>query len=167
MALRLVRVDLERGAPESADARVAEVLEQALESDLHEPAIEAMRYAGDIALDRGDAGAARDFFERALARVDETGFTSMRAPIASRLVSIYLDEGDLAAAEALLGYLVEQEPNAYDLSLRARYAYLVGEGAQAVTLMTEAKSLAGERWGDSEETTLARYRESAARGGEQ
>ena len=140
------------------------MLAQALGNDLPEPAIEAMRYAGDIALARGDTVAARGHFERALAHVDETGFMSMRPPIASRLVSMYLADGDLSAAEPLLGFLVEQEPNAFDLSLRARYAFLVGNGAQAVTLMTQAKSLAGETWGEPEETMLARYRESEAGG---
>ena len=160
--LRLARIDIERGDTDSAATRVADVLDTALAADLPEPAIEAMRYAGDMAWKADDTPTARDYFERGLAHVEQTGFESMRYPLAQRLASIYLDVGELDAAASMLGFLVEQEPSVYNLKLQARYAHLTGDAAQAVTFMSEAKTLAGEAWAEDSEQLLTEYRTLAA-----
>ncbi|MEO1595547.1 MAG: tetratricopeptide repeat protein [Pseudomonadota bacterium] len=160
--LRLARIDIERGDTDSAATRVADVLETALAADLPEPAIEAMRYAGDMAWQRDDVASARDYYERGLSHVEQTGFESLRMPLAQRLASIYLDVGDLDAAASILGFLVEQEPSVYNLTLQARYAHLTGDAVQAVTFMSDAKALAGDAWADDNEQLLTEYRTLAA-----
>ncbi|MEO0347699.1 MAG: hypothetical protein AAF229_15775, partial [Pseudomonadota bacterium] len=155
-------IDIERGDTDSAGIRVADVLDTALAADLPEPAIEAMRYAGDLAWKEDDTATARDYFERGLAHVEQTGFESMRYPLAQRLASIYLDVGELDEAASMLGFLVEQEPSVYNLTLQARYAHLTGDAAQAVTFMSEAKTLAGDAWAEDNEQLLTEYRTLAA-----
>ncbi|MEM7708424.1 MAG: tetratricopeptide repeat protein [Pseudomonadota bacterium] len=161
VSLRLARIDMERGDNASAEERVADVLTQALSAELPEPAIEAMRYAGDLARRRGDDATARDYFEQGLAHVDETGFESLRVSLAQRLVALYLDVDSLAQAEPLLGFLVEQEPNSFTLVQQARYAHKQADHEQAVALMKEAKSLSGDRWNAQDEAQLERYRQAA------
>ncbi len=161
VGLRLARIDMERGDDASAEARVAEVLEQALTAGLPEPAIEAMRYAGDLASRRGNKAMAREYFEEGLAYVAESGFESLRLPLAQRLVAIYLDAAELEKAEPLLGFLVEQEPNSFSLVQQARYAHMKSDHEQAVALMTDARTLSGDRWNEADEAQLEAYRKAA------
>ncbi|MEM8814396.1 MAG: tetratricopeptide repeat protein [Pseudomonadota bacterium] len=158
--LRLARLDIDEGELAAADARIQAVLTAAQDAELPEPAIEAMEYAGDVAVLRGDAATAVRYYEDALAEIDRTGFNSEKTPIAISLAGLYLDRRDLTASEPLLGYLVEQEPSVDSLRLRARYAYATGDILRSVSLMETAESLAGESWSSNDAETLALYREA-------
>ena len=75
-------------------------------------------------------------------------------------VTLHLDREDLLAAEPLLGYIVEQEQNADSLKLRARYVYVSGDRAAAVSLMEEARAVAREPWSREDADVPASYRQT-------
>ena len=158
MDLRLAQLDVDEGNLAEGERRLVAVMDEALSSGYDEPAIEAMSYAGDAALLRGDVASARSYFERALTHIDDTGFTSSKTDIAIKLADLYLDENDVAAAEPLLGYVVEDDDTASALKLRARYAFMSGNRARAVQLMEAARDLAGEAWTSDDDADLATYR---------
>jgi len=158
--LRLARLDVDAGQLDDAASRVDDVLERTLAAGLPEPAVEAMEYAGDIAVKRGETAAAIRYYEDALAHIETSGFTTERMPVSIKLAALYLDREDLHAAEPLLGYIVEQEQNPGSLKLRARYAHASGDAAAAVSLMEQAKALAKESWSREDADVLASYRQS-------
>ena len=125
--LRLAQFDIDEGKLTAADQRIHQVLDAALAADYPEPAIEAMGYAGDVALLRGEPTEALNFFEQAMAHIEDTGFTSEKTVIAIKLAHLYLDQNDTAATEPLLGYLIEQEGTSAIYKLRARYANVTGD----------------------------------------
>jgi DNA-binding winged helix-turn-helix (wHTH) protein/tetratricopeptide (TPR) repeat protein len=159
--LRLAMLEQEAGNIASAEQTAAEVLEVTLREGLHEPAIEAMELQGDLARGQDDTDGSIAAYRRALAHIDETGFVSRQSRIVRKLAGVYLDEGDLGAVEPLLGSLVNEADNAYNLQLRARYAYLKGNTAQALSLLEATKAAAGDAWTDDDEALLAEYRAAA------
>ena len=156
--LRLARLDVDAGQLDVAAQRVDDVLERTLAAGLPEPAIEAMEYAGDIAVRLGDTATALRHYEDALAHIEASGFTTEQMPVSIKLAALYLDREDLHAAEPLLGYVVEQEQNADSFKLRARYAHLSGDHAAAVSLMEQARALAKDSWSPEDADVLASYR---------
>ena len=156
--LRLARLDVDAGQLDAAADRVDDVLERTLGAKLPEPAIEAMEYAGDIALRQGDTARALGHYEDALQHIEASGFTTEQMPVSIKLAALYLDRENLHAAEPLLGYVVEQEQNADSLKLRARYAHLSGDHAAAVSLMEQARALAKDSWSSEDADVLASYR---------
>lgn len=157
--LRLARLDMEANDLAAADARIQSVLVSALENDYPEPAIEAMDYAGDIAVLRNDPALATRYFERALEHIDETGFEGKKTDIAVKLAHLYLDAGEVAQTEALLGFIVEQDDSPATLKLMARYAFLNGDRARSIELMETAKTLAEGSWSSTDADTLASYQQ--------
>ncbi len=163
--LRLVRLDMNAGNLAAADVRLKQILETTLREDYPEPAIEALDYTADLALLRDDPVQAIEYFERALAHIEETGFTGRKTSISTKLAQLYLDDDNLPAAEALIGYIVEQEEAASTYALRARYSSLTGDAQRAVTFMEKAKELAGDRWDAEDEEVLAAYQQSSEASG--
>ncbi|MBT8078571.1 MAG: tetratricopeptide repeat protein [Gammaproteobacteria bacterium] len=155
--LRLAKLDIDEGGLTAADQRIHQVLDAALAADYPEPAIEAMDYAGDVALLRGNPSDARNYYEQALAHIEDTGFTSPKTGIAIKLAALYLDEDKAAAAEPLLGFLIEQEQTAEIYKLRARFAHMTGDHERSVTLMEAARDIAGAEWSTDDSAMLARY----------
>nr|MDJ0751557.1 tetratricopeptide repeat protein [Woeseiaceae bacterium] len=142
----------------SARERVDNVLESTLREALHEPAIEAMELGGDIALRQGDAAGAIDAYQQTLKHIDETGFVVTRYRATVKLANVFLDNGDLAAAEPLVGSLIESGEKPSVLRVRARYAHLRGDSARAVELMETLKSTFADDWTDADAAALDRYR---------
>lgn len=160
--LRLVKLDIDQNNLAAAEDRIHQILELSLAQNFPEPAIEAMDYAGDVAMLRNDPQEARERYEDALAHIEETGFAGKKVDIAVKLANLYLDAGDLAATEPLLGYIVEQDGTADTFRLRARYSHRTGDRERSVSLMETAKELAKENWSDEDSETLAAYRRPAA-----
>lgn len=156
--LRLAELMIDAGDLAAAAALIRDVKAQALDGEFHEPAIEAMDYAGDVALRQNQFAAARQHYEEAIDRMDSSGFTSRKTDVVTKLANLYLDRGDTAAVEPLLGYLVEQDAESATLRLEARYAFASGDGARAVELMESAKAEAGTDWSVADERALASYR---------
>lgn len=159
VSLRLARLESEAGNLASADETAREVLVISLREGLHEPAIEAMELAGDIALRQSDVERAISAYERALSYIDESGFVSRETRIVSKLVNAHLDNGDLVATEALIGYLIEQGDTSESLKLRARYAFVKGNVERSIELQEAARQVADGDWSESDEKTLAQYRD--------
>ena len=148
--LRLALLDKEENRLDDAESRVQAVLAEALAEDFPEPAIEAMQYAGDIAVLKADIPRGIQFYEQALEHVEATGFTSEKTAIAVKLANLHLDQGNISSVEPLLGYLIEQEPSVEILELQAKYAQATGDDERSAALMEEAQALAKGASGDEE-----------------
>lgn len=163
VSLLIARIDLDDNNLPAAQERVDSVLALALSEALHEPAIEALELVGDIAEQRGDPAGAIDAYEQTIRRIDETGFVETRNRVTVKLANLLLDERDLAAAEPLIGNLIESGDSASALRVRARYAHLQGDDSRAAELLDLLKSSYLEDWTDEDTTTLALYRDGAQR----
>ncbi len=140
--LRLALLDKEENKLDEAESRVQAVLAEALAEDFPEPAIEAMQYAGDLAVLKADIPRGVRFYEQALEHVEATGFTSEKTAIAVKLANLHLDQGNISSVEPLLGYLIEQEPSTEILELQAKHARATGDEERSAALMEEAQALA-------------------------
>ena len=69
---------------------------------------------------------------------------------------MFLDNGDLAAAEPLVGSLIESGEMPSVLRVRARYAYLRGDADRAVELMETFKSTFADDWTEADAAALER-----------
>jgi tetratricopeptide (TPR) repeat protein len=159
--IRLARIDVQDDELASARERVDNVLAFTLREGLHEPAIEAMELGGDIALRQDDTAGAIDAYERTLKHIDETGFVVTQYRVTVKLANVFLDNGDIAAAEPLVGSLIESGEMPSVLRVRARYAYLRGDADRAVELMETLKSTFPDDWTEADDAALERYRNGA------
>ncbi len=157
--IRLARMDVQDDNLASARERVDNVLAFTLREALHEPAIEAMELAGDIALRQGDTAGAINAYQQTLEHIDETGFVVTEYRTTVKLANVFLDNGDLAAAEPLVGSLIESGETPGVLRVRARYAYLRGDADRAVELMETFKSTFADDWTEADAAALDRYRD--------
>jgi tetratricopeptide (TPR) repeat protein len=159
--IRLARIEVQAGDLVSAQERVDNVLVVTMREALHEPAIEAMELAGDIVLRQENTAAAIEAYERTLRHIDETGFVVTKYRVTVKLANVFLDNGDLAAAEPLVGALIESGEMPSVLRVRARYAYLRGDSDRAVELMETLRSTFADDWTDADTDALDRYLEGA------
>ena len=158
VAVRLARIDVAADDLDSAQERVDEVLAVSLREALHEPAIQAMELGGDIASQRGDAAGAIETYEETIRRIDETGFVVTKSRVTVKLANLFLDEGDLAAVEPLIGHLIEGGDSPSALRVRARFAHLQGDAPRAVELMELLQQTYVDSWSESDAELLERYR---------
>jgi DNA-binding winged helix-turn-helix (wHTH) protein/tetratricopeptide (TPR) repeat protein len=165
VSVRLARIDVAANDLESAQERVDKVLGLALREALHEPAIQAMELGGDIAARRGDSARAIDAYRQAIRQIDATGFVVTRHRVTVKLVNLLLDENDLAAAEPLIGNLIENGETASTLRIRARYAHLQGDTTRAAELLASLKGTFADDWTESDADTLNRYRNASVEAG--
>ena len=161
VSVRLARIDVQADELASAQRRVNEVLELALREALHEPAIQAMELGGDIASRQGEPARAIDAYRQAIRLIDETGFVVTRTRVTVKLANLLLDENEMAAAEPLVGNLIEAGESPSALRVRARYAHLQGDSARAVELMESLRETFVDDWTESDAEQLERYREGA------
>ncbi len=159
--IRLARIDIKDNNLDSAQERVENVLALTLREALHEPAIEAMELAGDIALRQEDTAGAIDAYQRTIKHIDETGFVVTKYRVTVKLANLFLDNRDLVAAEPLVGSLIESGEMPSALRVRARYAYLRGDTERAVELMETLKSTFADDWTEADAAALDRYRDGA------
>lgn len=105
----------------------------------HRDALLSLQQAYDIAADIGD--------------------TVVQASLHILLADTYLELGDTAAASPHVEAAAESRGEDFDsLKVQARYASLTGNADDAVALMEEARSRAGEGWQDDDDELLASYR---------
>jgi tetratricopeptide (TPR) repeat protein len=159
VTVRLARMDFKSSDLASAKKRVDEVLVLALREALHEPAIEAMELSGDIANQRGDTDRAIETYRQTIRHIDETGFVVTRNRVTIKLANLLLDENELAAAEPLIGNLIDTVESASALRVRARYSHLQGDSTRAVELMETLLETFPDEWTGSDGGLLERYRE--------
>ncbi len=158
--VRLARIDKQRGDLDAADAKIGEVLALSMREALHEPMLESIELAGDIALDRGDAQAAVERYRDTLRRIEETGFVVTRTRVTIKLANLLLDSGDIGAAEPLIGNLIGEGESADALRVRARYAFESGDAARAVELMEDVRKSAAAAWTARDDETMSRFRDA-------
>jgi DNA-binding winged helix-turn-helix (wHTH) protein/tetratricopeptide (TPR) repeat protein len=157
VTIALAYLYLREGEFVAANQSAREVREVAMREAMHEPAIEAMVLSGDIASADADPERAITSYRDALEHMDQSGFVARKASTVIKLANVLMDQGDLAGAQALIGYLIEAGNTAASLKLRARYAFMQGESERAVSLQKSALSLAEDGWSDADAATLAMY----------
>ena len=162
VTIRLAYLDKQAGNLAAAERSTQEVRRIALREGLQEPAIEAMELSGDIALEEADLTRAVAAYRDALDYIETTGFVSRKAGIVSKLAHALMDQHDMEAAAALIGYMIEQGNTTDSLKLRARYAFVQGDFPRSVTLQESAQSLAADDWSEADAETLAHYRQAMA-----
>ncbi|MEL7024987.1 MAG: tetratricopeptide repeat protein [Pseudomonadota bacterium] len=123
--LRLAELLMIDGDLESADTMIEAVLGRSLESEWPTPAVEAMSYAGDLALQREQTSSASSWYRRAFDYAGETGLSGEKIDIAIKLANVHLDLGQPNDVEPLLGFLVEQESTAEIEAVKSRYQALI------------------------------------------
>ena len=156
--IRLARIRFRSGDTDGARELSAEVLAVARREALHEPWVEALELDGDIALRRADRAAAAAAYQEALDHIDQTGFVQRKTDVVVKLADVLLDDGDLAASEPLVGYLIEQGDVADGLRVRARYAFETGDVERSIALLQTVQSLGD--WTDADQAALLAYREA-------
>ena len=161
VAVQVARIDVAVGDLDTAQERIDDVIQVTLREALHEPAIQAMELAGDIASQRGDADAAADAYRQTLRRIDQTGFVVTKSRVTVKLANLLLDKNDLDAAEPLIGNLIEAGDSPNALRARARYADLQGDATRAVELMESLQESFPDDWGEADNELLERFRAAA------
>ena len=160
VSLRLARINMEAGEFAAADASVRDVLKIAMREALQEPAVEAMELSGDLALKQSNPERAISDYNDALNYIEETGFVARKMGIVTKLAHTLLEQGNLEAADPLIGYMIEQGDISGSLKVRAHYAFVQGEIERSVELLESAESNAKDEWTDADAETLAQYREA-------
>lgn len=159
--LRIARLDLSAGETESAASLAADILVVARSHDLAQAELDAMVLLGDVALAAGERAQAALEYEAALARVRETGWEGRERNLLNTIVGLYLEDGELERAEPLVGALAALEPSAASLVTQARYAWHNGDATGAVSLMEQARVLAGDQWSVEDAAELEQFRQGA------
>lgn len=160
--LKLAQIAMERGQLDAAQAAASEVLGAARDAKIDAAEIDALELLGDVAVTRGNAAGWEHNYTAALDQARRLGQSGDVARISAKLAGAYVDTGQVARAEPLIGYL-SGAPESFDLlKVRAAYAFARGESANALATMQRARDLAGQRWTRADETQLAAYRNSRA-----
>ncbi|MEO1134291.1 MAG: tetratricopeptide repeat protein, partial [Cyanobacteria bacterium J06639_1] len=123
--LRLAELAMIEGDLVVADDLIQAVLGRSLASEWPTPAVEAMRYSGDLALQQDDATTAANWYTRAIEHADQTGLAGEKIDIAVKLANVYLDLERAEDVEPLLGFLIEQESTADIEAVKSRYQTLI------------------------------------------
>jgi tetratricopeptide (TPR) repeat protein len=151
----LVRLALDRGEDVTEATRA--LLERARSDGYDVPEVDAVELLGDAAAAAGRPDDAASRYREALGLLADLNWDSKETEVAIKLADTYLDAGDAAAAEPLVGLVSQRPPTLAGYRLRARYAAARGDDATAGELMAAARDLGDERWGAEDEALLARY----------
>jgi DNA-binding winged helix-turn-helix (wHTH) protein/tetratricopeptide (TPR) repeat protein len=152
VTVRLARIDVHTGNLAAAEQRVSTLLAQP--GTEHEPAIEALELQGDIQVLHADDNAAIASYQAALRRIDESGFVVNRQRVTVKLAKLLLDQNDLAAAEPLIGYLIEAGESPDTLRVRARFAAGKDDADGAIELLDTLRQQFGDDWTDRDQQVL-------------
>jgi tetratricopeptide (TPR) repeat protein len=155
--LKVASLDLAAGRLEGVERLARRVLETSRELDIMSSEVEALELLGDLADEKNDTPTSISEYKQALDVVQNYTWASKENTLKIKLANVYMNESDLEAAAPLMGALVAGPRNVRSLMAQARFAYKRGEPAKAVTLMTEAKELAGENWPNDSEAVLEGY----------
>jgi tetratricopeptide (TPR) repeat protein len=155
--LKIASLDLAGGRLEDVERLARQVLETSREFEIMSSEVEALELLGDLADEQNDALTSISEYKQALDVVQDSTWASKENTLKIKLANIYMNESDLDMAAPLMGALAAGPRNVRSLMAQARFAYNRGESAQAVTILTEAKELAGESWSNDSEAVLKEY----------
>ena len=155
--LKIANIDLSANRLDNVEQLARQVLETSREQDILSSEVEALELLGDLARKQNDGPLAISEYNNALIALQDSTWDSKKNTIRTKLAITYMDEADLEAAAPLMGALAAGPPNVQSLKAQARFAYSRGDAEKAVSLMHEAKKLAGDNWADSSEATLKKY----------
>jgi hypothetical protein len=110
---------------------------------------------------QGDPARAIDAYQQTIRQINETGFVVTRNRVTVKLANLLLDGNELAAAEPLIGNLIEAGESASALRVRARYAHLQGDTARAAELIELLRETFADDWTEQDAALLDRYRDGA------
>ncbi len=155
--LKIARIDLADNQLQQAGETASQVLETARAQSIMQPEVEALELLGDLEMARGNTLAAISGYQTAIDRLQETTWASKENTLTVKLADAYLDIADLEAAAPLIGALAGGPLNVPSLKTRARFTFTRGDAGKAITLMSQAKELAGAAWSEENEAALMQY----------
>jgi DNA-binding winged helix-turn-helix (wHTH) protein/tetratricopeptide (TPR) repeat protein len=160
--LAIAKIDLAGGQLNEVEQLARQILETSREDDIMSTEVEALELLGDLERDRNQNIASIAQYSNALAILQSSSWASKENTIKIKLANAYMDESDLGSVAPLIGSLAAGPANVQSLKTQARFAFLRGEPPRAVSLMSEAKTLAGENWSEASEASLREYQASEA-----
>ncbi len=157
LSVTLAEIERRRGKPALAERFALEILDAARTEEQDLAAIDALRLLASTAADRGDRVQRSKHLEDALNQARTIGHQGKAIGTTIELARAHLEANDTAAAEPLLGTLVDA-PESYDLMrLRASWAFARKDALGAIQAMQRAKALAGQRWTEADARAMAQY----------
>ena len=153
----LARVDIASNQLDRAQATALEVIKTSREEKIMQAEVEALELLADIELARGNTPAAIEGYQVALERVEETSWASEENTLLAKLAEAYMDIDDLEAAAPLMGALSGDQENIPSLKAQARFAWLRGNSANSIELMSRARTLSTAGWTADDEALLQKY----------
>ena len=142
-----------------------ELLQEARDKNRRRDETAALRIFAGVYAARGQHDQAIVVLEETFAIAEELGDTVVQASLHLRLAESWLALGDAESAAPHVEAGALARPDDYDsLKVRASFASLTGNPAEAARLMGDARTNAGQGWGDEDDALLEQYRAAANTG---
>jgi tetratricopeptide (TPR) repeat protein len=157
LSTRLADIERRQGRLDAAGGAAESILKTARAEALDIAEIKALMLSARVAADRGDQATRIRRLREALDRARAVGHQGETMTASIALAEAHLEANDVAAAEPLMGTLIEA-PESYDLMrLRAAWAFARDDDIGAIRDMQRAQELAAQRWSQADAALLASY----------
>jgi DNA-binding winged helix-turn-helix (wHTH) protein/tetratricopeptide (TPR) repeat protein len=158
----LARAWIASGNFDGARAIADEMIADSIENDRRREETAGYNLHAQIHIEKDEWTEAIASVEQVLVIAREIGDDGLGAGAHSRLAQCWLELGDTDKAAAHLQFVLNQRPaDAEILRLQARLAAATGDHRSAVTLMSEARTRAGESWSSEDDERLAMWQQAA------
>ena len=155
----IARAWLKMGNFDGARAIADELSRIADERGIEREQAGAMNLQAEIHFARGEWDQAIAYLEASHAIAVTIGDRELEAVTDEKLGLAWLERGDVEQAEPYVARAAMARPTESDvIKLQAKLASMQGDNAEAVRLMTAARTNAGEGWSDADNAELERYR---------
>ena len=146
----------------TARAIADEMIADSIENDRRREETAGYNLYAQIHIEKSEWTEAIASAEQVLAVAQEIGDDGLGAGAHARLARCWLELGDTDKAAVHLQFVLNQRPaDAEILRLQARLAAATGDHRSAVTLMSEARTRAGESWSSEDDERLAMWQQAA------
>ena len=155
----VARAWLKMGNFDGAQAIASELSRVANERGIEREQAGALNLQAEIHFARGEWDQAIAYLEESHALAVEIGDKELEATTDEKLGLAWLEYGNVDEAKPYVERAALARPTESDvIKLQARLASMLGDNAEAVRLMTLARTNAGEGWSESDNEALERYR---------
>jgi tetratricopeptide (TPR) repeat protein len=150
------------GNYDGARAVADELVADSVANDRRREETAGHKLYAEIHMKRHDWGDAIGPLEQVLEIAQEIGDVGLAADAHVRLSQCWLELGDIPRASTHLQLVLAERPaDADTLRLQARLAAANGDIGNAVTVMSEARTRAGESWTEDDDALLAAWQQAA------
>ena len=159
----LARAWIASGNYDGARSIADEMIADSIENDRRREETAGYNLYAQIHIERAEWTDAITSLEQVLSIAQEIGDDNLGAGAHARLARCWLELGDTTRASTHLQLVLAQRPADADiLRLQARLAAATDDFGNAVGLMSEARTRAGESWTDADEQLLTTWQQAAA-----